>query len=403
MATTETVNLKVFSTLPTLTVPPENFRFIPGSTVVLNNTSTASSFVNNTISTLKSPSFNGTGYYIDDEVEQGLSEFQTLILACLATFIPLIISLLAGFGIRILWKKYRRYRECNNYDGDILQREESSEPRPLCSHLLNSDQLKCTETRLSIPGGDMEICDGITTVTNGIKSTSHSSTNGSIITMTLKNNHLIVETEERNDIEDNSRETTMKYSPGARNGVFVVEVQQGSRKSPSSTGTSVIVDPNSIVSMSDQCALIHNPPDRYSDEEMLEECDYPDTIPSRETASSLHILVQTGLTQSNSSLSSSSVQTYRYGNQEGYESGYYGYQLCNGCNYNPPLPKVESKNKPKIISEIFKNSRSESKCGSDPYSDGPLLSDVQLKESTNTERSIRIDSIDRNDFKIVNA
>lgn len=29
------------------------------------------------------------------------------------------------------------------------------------------------------------------------------------------------------DIEEDSRETTMKYSPGARDGVFVVEVQQG--------------------------------------------------------------------------------------------------------------------------------------------------------------------------------
>lgn len=396
MSTTETPLEVPLSTIPAITVPPENYRFIPGSTVVLNSTS--SSFINNTLSTLKTPSFNGTGYYIDDEVEQGLSEFQTLILACLATFIPLIISVFAGFGIRILWKKYRRFRECNNYDGDILQREESSEPRPLCSHLLNSDQLKCTETRLSIPGGDMEICDGITTVTNGIKSTSHSNTNGSIITMTLKNNHLIVETEERNDIQEDSRETTMKYSPGARNGVFVVEVQQGSKKSPSAA-----IAPGPLVSVSDQCALIHNPPDRYSDEEVLEECDYADTVPSRETASSLHILIQTGLSQSNSSLASSTVQAYRYGNQEGYETGHYGYQICNGCNYNPPLTKVESKCKPKIISEIFKSSRSESKCCSDLYPDGPLLSDIQLKESASIAHPIKGDSIDGDDVKVVSA
>lgn len=41
-----------------------------------------------------------------------------------------------------------------------------------------------------------EICDGA--INNGIKGSNHSTTNGSIITMTLKNNHLIVETEERN-------------------------------------------------------------------------------------------------------------------------------------------------------------------------------------------------------------
>lgn len=54
----------------------------------------------------------------------------------------------------------------------------------------------------------------------------------------------------------------MKYSPGARDGVFVVEVQQGSRRSPGSGGASAIVDPEPSVSISDQCALVHNPPDR---------------------------------------------------------------------------------------------------------------------------------------------
>lgn len=62
--------------------------------------------------------------------------------------------------------------------------------------------MKCSETQLSITAEDMEICDGTTNISNGpqqnTRSTSHSSTNGSIITMTLKNNHLIVETEERN-------------------------------------------------------------------------------------------------------------------------------------------------------------------------------------------------------------
>lgn len=42
--------------------PAQNFRFIPGSTP---------SYGNLTESTLSSPVFNGTGYYIDDEVEPG--------------------------------------------------------------------------------------------------------------------------------------------------------------------------------------------------------------------------------------------------------------------------------------------------------------------------------------------
>lgn len=50
--------------LPTnSTLPPEQYRFIPGSTPT---------FVNKTVATLKEPPFNGTGYYIEDgEVETG--------------------------------------------------------------------------------------------------------------------------------------------------------------------------------------------------------------------------------------------------------------------------------------------------------------------------------------------
>lgn len=60
--------------------------------------------------------------------------------------------------------------------------------------------MKCSETQLSLAPGELEVCDGPRITSNGpqTRSTSHSSTNGSIITMTLKNNHLIVETEERN-------------------------------------------------------------------------------------------------------------------------------------------------------------------------------------------------------------
>lgn len=53
----------------------------------------------------------------------------------------------------------------------------------------------------------------------------------------------------------------MKYSPSARDGVFVVEVQQGVRRSPGSGATST-KDAEASVSISNQCALVHNPPDR---------------------------------------------------------------------------------------------------------------------------------------------
>lgn len=53
-------------------------------------------------------------------------------------------------------------------------------------------------THISIGTEDVEVCDETGTINSGSLRGNHSSTNGSIITMTLKNNHLIVETEERN-------------------------------------------------------------------------------------------------------------------------------------------------------------------------------------------------------------
>lgn len=53
----------------------------------------------------------------------------------------------------------------------------------------------------------------------------------------------------------------MKYSPSARDGVFVVEVQQGVRRSPNASEQPKDVETS--VSISNQCALVHNPPDRY--------------------------------------------------------------------------------------------------------------------------------------------
>lgn len=64
------------------------------------------------------------------------------------------------------------------------------------------------------------------------------------------------------DIVEDSRETTMKYSPSAQDGVFVVEVQQGVRATRDSgigqKNTAYTEDGN------DQKALVHNPPERYN-------------------------------------------------------------------------------------------------------------------------------------------
>ncbi|XP_074039496.1 uncharacterized protein [Leptinotarsa decemlineata] len=310
--------------------------------------------VNQTQKSISELLYNGTGFYIEDEIETGLSDLQTILLTSVATLIFLIAVFFTAFGIRLLWKSYRRRKENSQYDG-ILHREGTSESisRPLHSHLLADKNY--TEADLTVHAETVEICDSIG-VNNQTRSSNHSNTNGSIITMTLKNNHLIVETEERNDLVEDSRETTMKYSPGARDGIFVVEVQQGLRRSPGSGGPISCPEQETSISISDQCALVHNPPDRYSDEETIEEYDdseyYIETIsPNRDTPDSIISKTKTGLTQSNTSLSHPS---YCYTNQECYDIGNYGYSV-DPSYMSEGIRRDTDDTRPKIMAAIYKN------------------------------------------------
>lgn len=68
-------------------------------------------------------------------------------------------------------------------------------------HISSSSlQMKSAEAGMTLDrGGNMQASTELLLAANGdITPTNHNGTNGSIITMTLKNNHLIVETEERN-------------------------------------------------------------------------------------------------------------------------------------------------------------------------------------------------------------
>lgn len=76
-----------------------------------------------------------------------------------------------------------------------------------------------------------------------------------LITENKKNKYL-------QDIIEDSRETTMKYSPSLQDGVFVVEVQQGVRaRDPATVGFTSSPPEDSM--LTDQRALVHNPPERY--------------------------------------------------------------------------------------------------------------------------------------------
>lgn len=65
-------------------------------------------------------------------------------------------------------------------------------------------QLKAAEAGMTLDRGEsMQASTELLLAANGdITPNNHNGTNGSIITMTLKNNHLIVETEERNVSRD---------------------------------------------------------------------------------------------------------------------------------------------------------------------------------------------------------
>ncbi|KAL3274247.1 hypothetical protein HHI36_015657, partial [Cryptolaemus montrouzieri] len=75
------------------------------------------------------------------KIISGLNDLQVLLLACFATLIPLIVSVVAAFGIRILWVKYNLGRKGSSCDG-MLERDGTSGSinKPLHSHLLNSDR-----------------------------------------------------------------------------------------------------------------------------------------------------------------------------------------------------------------------------------------------------------------------
>ncbi|KAL4712079.1 hypothetical protein ACJJTC_005315 [Scirpophaga incertulas] len=221
--------------------------------------------------------------------------------------------------------------------------------------------------------------------------------NGSIFTMTLKNNHLIVETEERNDITKNGRETKMKYSPD-NDGIFVVEVQQSTAYRPSnrSLQNSPQLDPQ----ISTNQALIHRVPEEL--EKMVEE----DTERSSDKLSNQKVLAlsSTGLSISDLSMSSTESRnaSYTYSNQIGYEQGPFGYPIYSGydikddiiegivCdNSQEPLicKTPTDPDKPVVTAAIFKQ---DSIIGSEALqgpgyciegsTDGPLLSDVQARE-----------------------
>lgn len=162
-------------------------------------------------------SINATGLLAEDLEEYGgLTEIQTLILACVATVIPLFLGLLLVLGVRMVWKKYKNHNTNSGYDNDGLRREDSCDAVKSSSFMQSAEELKTSESQYSVlmpdDAASAAVCcyaaaNGSSTPlppllynsppNNRFGDTNKTNLNGSIITLTMKNNHLIVETEER--------------------------------------------------------------------------------------------------------------------------------------------------------------------------------------------------------------
>ncbi|PSN48202.1 hypothetical protein C0J52_03577, partial [Blattella germanica] len=260
-----------------------------------------------------------------------------------------------------LWHRLRA-RKGEGYEG-VLQRDESSDPLAVkslsASGNLLTDELKTSESQFSVtPAEEIEDAASQAPLLSYGSMPNHTSTsaNGSIITMTLKNNHLIVETEERGVTDGSTKTTTTKFTASAsphENNVFVVEVQQGvaprsngcfqnnaelyPKLSSSAVSSQEDLDDDPHRRSSSQRAQVHRPPeidvDEVSDEDDLEDIDdeeeededTTDRGAARNDAQDGS--TNTGLSQSDLSISSagSNNPSYRYGNQLGYEGGHFGY------------------------------------------------------------------------------
>ncbi|XP_045498568.1 uncharacterized protein LOC123696452 isoform X1 [Colias croceus] len=316
---------------------------------------------------------NITGHDIDNDsapdtilsMFSGFTDMQTLFLACFGTLLPLLFVLFATLLVRCMCRRW-----C---PGCAKKTSESSVS-------ISSDKNENNQQLKSDDGG-----------TDGESPPA----NGSVFTMTLKNNHLIVETEERSDIM-NGRETKMKYSPD-NDGIFVVEVQQSAAYRPNKIHNSPPHDPQ----ISTNQALIHRVPEEL-DKRIIEE----DSERSSEKFERQALaLSSTGLSISDLSMSSigSHNVSYSYGSQVGYEQGPFGYPIYAGYDVNkedtadalihdnsqePLIGKTPTDpDKPVVTAAIFKQDSiiSNDILQGPGYciegsSDGPLLSDVQARE-----------------------
>ncbi|XP_049809503.1 uncharacterized protein LOC126252644 [Schistocerca nitens] len=268
---------------------------------------------------------------------QGYTDVQTLMLAGVCTLIVLVFALGAGFAVRIAWRKLRE-RAADGYTG-VVHRDDSSDPlqggpggcrgaaaSTHSSGNLLADELKAAAAHCSAHNAvaDCAAIDDVSSQSPLLAGSAsagsvRSHANGSVITMTLKNNHLIVETQDRAvRLQDGAtKTTTTTFTTSAspeHEPVFVVEVTQPRGYS-------------ALPACGDADADAGNP---GACRQAAPAASQRAQVGAEAAASGP--LANTGLSQSDLSVSSagSANPSYRYGNQTGYDGGPFGYPQYAG-------------------------------------------------------------------------
>ncbi|XP_043791598.1 uncharacterized protein LOC122714375 isoform X1 [Apis laboriosa] len=287
--------------------------------------------------------YNATGYLVEhDELDHsilaGFSDIQTVFLACISTLLPLIVALGIAFGVRHVWRKYRNRRDSSSglpWYRSVYSRDNTAESlhhRPHSGGTTIQSATRILSAQDLVNGLDRpryvcetEVMEEVNVATaTPVEYTPPGNTNknanGNIITLTLKNNHLIVETEERAvTMEDNKNR---RYQDNGCS--FVVEVQPSYQNGETEANKGSTVDDVAA----DQQALVHR-----------EEIGEDRTSGFENTR--LFGSTNTGLSQSDLSISSqgSVNPSYRYGNQMEYDSGHLGYPMYGGSYESDTLSR----------------------------------------------------------------
>ncbi|XP_043477279.1 uncharacterized protein LOC122508184 [Leptopilina heterotoma] len=336
-----------FPTTPSTITPTVVGATISSSATIPTNPSSALTHV--AVAVVTSPTtetsqliHNATTHLAEnDELEYSIlaafSDMETVLLACISTLLPLIFALGIAFGVRHVWRKYRERRDSSNglpWYRNVCSKDGTSEslhhrPHSGIGTTQPGTQILSAEDLVNGLDGPRYICETevIEALTgNNVEYVSpgnHTSknSNGNIITLTLKNNHLIVETEERAvTMEDNNK--GKKYQDNGCS--FVVEVQPGYQSDEADVNRGSSDDMPGRVT--DQQALVHR-------EEIPEDhsCGFENT--------KLFGSTNTGLSQSDLSIcSQGSVNpSYRYGNQLEYDAGHFGYAIYDSDSQSRKL------------------------------------------------------------------